>query len=85
MVVQVFDVRGALHPVFTLPFASPCLLTFHPGGSATLVAGSPDGVFGLVDVNSGNMLQSYQVDTQGGWVGGLPDILHTLPAGWFYL
>jgi hypothetical protein len=59
--VHVYDVRGALRPLFSPPFsAGPTMLAFHPNFSTMLVAGSAGGLFCMMDVST-SFAQTYQV------------------------
>jgi hypothetical protein len=73
--VRVYDVRGALRPLFSPPFsAGPALLAWHPNFSTTLLVGAASGLFCLMDVGT-SFAQTYQV---GGRAGGRPAVLHRL-------
>jgi hypothetical protein len=59
--VHVYDVRGALRPLFSPPFsAGPSLLAWHPSFSTTLLAGSASGLCCMMDVST-SFAHTYQV------------------------
>jgi hypothetical protein len=64
--VHVYDVRGALRPLFSPPFsAGPALLAWHPNFSTTLLVGAASGLFCTIDVST-SFAQTSQVRAAAG-------------------